>query len=505
MITKENIKAGLKKIGLKKGDSVIVHSSLSSIGMVEGGAETVIKALQEVVSSEGLLMMPYPLGNATIAKIFSTSPGVLKSFHPTHSVAAWGKDAEKIIEDHIKSPTACGKNTPYGRLIDRNGRILLLGVDQDRNTILHTVEEYANLPYLSDYKVKYIDKKGRGREKVLKKYPGPHRNFIGVDRILKDADVMKIGTIGNAVVRLIKAKPMVKLLLKELRKNPALFLCDNPNCIDCVIQRGKISKINLKNERFTLSAVSDEISDNPEEIITALNEEGIKYLELRNIYGQPVLNHPDDICNNLNKMLTVKGMKISGIDPGITVSPEFERNEENINLLENCIIKAEIFDASYLVLHPSGRNNEWVEGKMVETLKFLSGIAEKRNIVCVLENTPGTYFGNSKECLEILKMVNSPCMRLAFNPAHFVLNGEKPFLDVSPSIRKWIYVFYVDDALFTGSFDLPGYGNAEIKELISIMRCRSFDGFLSLKPGLTKTLETFYKSVRALQRLLETM
>ncbi|HRR95488.1 MAG TPA: AAC(3) family N-acetyltransferase, partial [Candidatus Ratteibacteria bacterium] len=85
-INKEEIKKRLKELGLKRGDKILVHSSLSSIGLVENGAETVIKALQETVGNEGLVMMPYPLGGATIAKVFSTSPGVVRSFHPTHSV-----------------------------------------------------------------------------------------------------------------------------------------------------------------------------------------------------------------------------------------------------------------------------------------------------------------------------------------------------------------------------------------------------------------------------------
>lgn len=502
MTGKEDIKKGLRKLGLKKGDSVIVHSSLSSIGKVEGGAETVIKALQEVLGKEGLLMMPYPLGGATIAKVFSTYPGVIRSFHPTHSVAVWGKDAEKIVKGHIKSPTACGRNTPYGRLIDRNGYILLLGVDQDRNTTLHTVEEYADLPYLSEYRVKYIDEKGKERIKILKKYPGPHRNFIGIDRILRDTGIMNTGMIGNAVVRLIKAKPMVNILLKELKKNPALFLCDNPNCMDCVIQRGKISKIQLKKEKFTLTAVSDEISDNPEEIISALKEEGIKYLELRGISGKYVIDTKDEKQKQLYNILTEKGIKISGIDTGITIPVTFSHNKKDINIIERYIIKAKRFNPSYMVFHPSNNSSE---GSIIKVLKTLASIGEKRNIVFVLENTPGTYFGNSQDCLKILKAVSSPFIRMAFNPANFVLNGEKPFLSVSPSIRRWIYVLYVNDALFNGTFTLPGYGNAEIKELISILRCRSFSGFLSLKPSLTKSKETFYKSVRALQKLLETM
>jgi aminoglycoside N3'-acetyltransferase len=58
VVTKEELKRGLRKLGLKEGDTVGVHSSLSSFGYVEGGADAVIDALLEVVGEEGTIVMP---------------------------------------------------------------------------------------------------------------------------------------------------------------------------------------------------------------------------------------------------------------------------------------------------------------------------------------------------------------------------------------------------------------------------------------------------------------
>jgi aminoglycoside 3-N-acetyltransferase len=496
-ITKKEIKDGLRRLGLKKGDTVIVHSSLSSVGQVEGGAETVIRALQETVGTTGTVMMPYPLGSASIARIFSGSPGVVRSFHPTHSIAAWGENASAMTKNHIKSPTACGKNTPYGRLIAANGYILLLGVDQDRNTTLHTVEEYADLPYLSDHRVEYTDSAGRKRVKILKKYPGPHRNFIGIDKLLAESGAMKTGKIGNASARLIKAKPMADILLKELKKNPALFLCDNPNCMDCVMQRGKIAGLNLKGESFKLTAVNDEISMDADAVISALKKEGLRHVELCTVGGKPLLKTPEKVLRELKKKLSGAKIAVSGIDTGITP-------DSTPGAIKKGFALAKFFGAEYIViLPPLGKKNG--RERFVEYLKKTSDLAEKGRVTLVLENMPGTYCAKSKDCMEILKTANSPALRFAFNPAHFTAAGEKPFLGTSPSLRKWIRVLYINDGLFSGDARLPGYGNAEIKELISIMRCRSFSGFLSIKPGLDRNEETFHKAVRAFQRLLETM
>ena len=63
MITKEIIINGLKELGLKQGDTVLVHSSLSSFGYVDGGADTVIDALLETVGKEGTVLVPTLTGS----------------------------------------------------------------------------------------------------------------------------------------------------------------------------------------------------------------------------------------------------------------------------------------------------------------------------------------------------------------------------------------------------------------------------------------------------------
>jgi len=148
--TKEDIKEGLKKLGLPKGAVVMVHSSLSRFGYVEGGADTVIDALLESVGKEGTIVAPTitvsPRFSANIPPTFNpdTTPcwtgpiperlrkrkEALRSLHPTHSVAAIGAKAKEIIEDHDECMSPCGRGAPYQKIgkLD-NGFILFLGAD----------------------------------------------------------------------------------------------------------------------------------------------------------------------------------------------------------------------------------------------------------------------------------------------------------------------------------------------------------------------------------------
>ena len=152
-------------MGIKKGDALLVHSSFKSLGGVEGGIETLIAALKDTVSAAGTLMLPTftfryvnkenPIFNiketpscvGMIPEVFRHSDGVVRSLHPTHSLAVWGKDKQWYIKDHINDNTCLGINSPMYKLKERHGKVLLLGCKLARNTILHGLEVHLKPPY----------------------------------------------------------------------------------------------------------------------------------------------------------------------------------------------------------------------------------------------------------------------------------------------------------------------------------------------------------------------
>lgn len=158
IVTKADIVAGLQEIGLKEGDTVIVHTSLSSIGYVCGGAQTVIEALIEVVGENGTIMMPtqswknldpeagvhwdvseqdwdtirenWPAYDkkitptntmGAVAEMFRSWSGASRSDHPARSVAAWGRTYESCSSD----PEIVGNlGTAYVRGLGDNGYLI---------------------------------------------------------------------------------------------------------------------------------------------------------------------------------------------------------------------------------------------------------------------------------------------------------------------------------------------------------------------------------------------
>jgi hypothetical protein len=146
---------------------LMVHSSLSSFGYVEGGGATVVRALMEILTPEGTLLMPTfnhgqpfregqpgyyhpqqtPTINGVIPDFFWRQPGVFRSLNPTHPFAAWGKQARRYTALHHRTLTM-GPASPLGLLHQDGGYCLLLGVDYTSNTFHHVVEMSTGAPCL---------------------------------------------------------------------------------------------------------------------------------------------------------------------------------------------------------------------------------------------------------------------------------------------------------------------------------------------------------------------
>ena len=167
VVTVMDIEAGLRALGLRPGMGVIVHSSLRSFGRVQGGPAAVIRALKNVLTAEGTLLMPSfnhnapfdeggpgiydpretPTSNGAIPDAFWRMPGVLRSLDPTHPVAGWGKNARRYLEGHHRTLTM-GPDSPLGLLGREGGCGLLLGVGFTANTFHHVVETSTGAPCL---------------------------------------------------------------------------------------------------------------------------------------------------------------------------------------------------------------------------------------------------------------------------------------------------------------------------------------------------------------------
>lgn len=249
IVTKQKLVDDFKSIGLREGDSLIVHSSLSKIGFVEGGAQTVIDALMEVVGNAGTLLFPSfpantynkeyldtnpvfdiaktPSRMGSITELFRNIPGVFRSFHPTDAVAAKGPLAEYFTKDHFGQLTPYNAQSPFYKLVEQNGKILMIGVTLETCTNLHTLEDAVPdfkypVYHSTVYTAKMLDAQGNEhtmQTKVHNPVYSKKRMCNELIPIFENEGVLMHGKIGEADTLILCAKTMHETMVKQYIEN----------------------------------------------------------------------------------------------------------------------------------------------------------------------------------------------------------------------------------------------------------------------------------------------
>lgn len=251
--TRVSLARDLDSLGLGRGMTVIVHASLSRLGWVAGGPVAVIQALMDVLGPAGTLVMPsftgeysdpapwcnppvprrwWPVirrhmpafdpritptrGMGTIAETFRAFPGVLRSRHPVSSFAAWGRHRRVVTARHPLDDDL-GPGSPLGRMLELDGRVLLLGVGHGSNTTLHLAEgllpgwpvRRAGSPMVVGGRRVWA----RYRQRV--EYS---EWFPALGRAFERTHPVRVGRVGRAGARLIPQRRLVGFAVTWLRK-----------------------------------------------------------------------------------------------------------------------------------------------------------------------------------------------------------------------------------------------------------------------------------------------
>ncbi len=260
VVSREQMAADLAQLGLRPRDVVFFHSSLKSLGWVEGGAEAVIDALLDVVGPEGLIIVPTftatfakgdlaryafdptetPSRVGRITDALWRRPNAHRSAHPTHSVAAIGRRAEELLRGHQHTSTF-GKDGPYRRYVDWGAKILFLGVDLRCNTTLHAIEDWLDIPYLQEEEALIEGPGGQPIVESVTKSPVGDRDFYRqdskVERLLGKRGLVRRGRVAQAEACWMASQEMVRAVVDGIYDAPDLLLCDREGCEFCTRYR----------------------------------------------------------------------------------------------------------------------------------------------------------------------------------------------------------------------------------------------------------------------------
>ena len=249
MHTQSSLEEALTGAGLQPGMTILMHSSLGKVGgWICGGAETVILALQNVLTTDGTLMMPAHTTNnsdpaywqnppvpqswwqtirdempaynpatartrmmGVLVETFRTFPDVKRSAHPQGSFVAWGKHADTLTSEHALNEML-GEASPIGRLYDLDGHIFLMGVGHGNNTSLHLAEHRARFPGKRNVRNgSAMMQGGKRRWVTLDVLDYDDEDFVQIGSAFRQGHSEQLieGRIGGAQTLLMPQRPIV--------------------------------------------------------------------------------------------------------------------------------------------------------------------------------------------------------------------------------------------------------------------------------------------------------
>ena len=256
-INAEDMEKAIRSVGVDEGDIIFVHSSLSALGYVLGGPNTIVDILMKVVTDKGTILMPvYPF-QGSMLEYFSSKPvfnvaldksfmGAVtenfrnitehRSYHPSHSVAAWGKDAEWFIKEHHKDDSPFGENSPFYKAYAKKGKVLCIGSDIGQVTVYHIVEELVDFPkdvYLKEkYEAKVVTPNNTELSVVSKVHdPKAAENRIDNDKdtreyledIFSKNGFLKQNKLGKGKLSLLEINPMINFLIDGIESGNTIY------------------------------------------------------------------------------------------------------------------------------------------------------------------------------------------------------------------------------------------------------------------------------------------
>jgi aminoglycoside 3-N-acetyltransferase len=229
MLTLESLTSGFRELGVQAGDTLLVHSSYKSLGEVDGGPQTVIRALEEVLGTEkdGTLIMPtfnfdFNQGKPWDVRKTRSKMGALTE-------AVLGKQAEMLGSLRYKS--AYERNSVFGKLRDLDGKIMVIGLSYNNSmTFFHHIEQMEGVDYrfLKQFTGEVTDENGHTYTDTFEMLvrdidKGVMTMVDPMGALMEQAGIIKSKKIGEAEVKLMKANEVYAFTAREMKRDPHLL------------------------------------------------------------------------------------------------------------------------------------------------------------------------------------------------------------------------------------------------------------------------------------------
>jgi sugar phosphate isomerase/epimerase len=240
---------------------------------------------------------------------------------------------------------------------------------------------------------------------------------------------------------------------------------------------------------WTLSAFVDEISPDFTEQCRVAADLGLKYVELRSAWDTGILDLKAEQLATMKDTLAAYDLQVSSIGSPIGKIFIDEPFPPHLARMRRAVDVAHVFAAPYVrifsfFLRP-GADPAVHREEVVNRMRALARVAEDADVVLLHENEKEIYGDVPARCLDVVRSVDSPYLRLAWDPANFVQVGVRPYTDGYAMLRPHVEYIQIKDArVADGAVVTAGNGDGEVAQTVRALHHDGFDGFFSLEPHL---------------------
>lgn len=239
---------------------------------------------------------------------------------------------------------------------------------------------------------------------------------------------------------------------------------------------------------FILTGFSDEISPDFSEQLAQVKLLNINYIEIRGVNGKNITAHTPKEVHKLKKQLDIAGVKVSAIGSPlgkINIEDDFKSHFE---LFKHTIEIAKILQTKYIRLFSffmDANKTDSYRDEVMRRMKAFCDYVKGTDIILLHENEKDIYGDTARRCLDIYETLNSPNLKLIFDPANFVQCNIETYPHAYYMLKDYVIYYHIKDAVIkTGKVVPAGFGDGHISDIIRELEDIGYEGFLSLEPHL---------------------
>jgi sugar phosphate isomerase/epimerase len=241
-----------------------------------------------------------------------------------------------------------------------------------------------------------------------------------------------------------------------------------------------------------LSAFADEVTDDFLGQVKYLESQSVEYIEPRFINKKNIMDLTKGELKDARSIIRDHGLKVSAIGSPIGKVRLDEPFEPHLDKFRHAVDLAVLFETLYIRIFsyyaPEGKNIDDYREQVMERMAAKVEVLNDVDVTMVHENEARIYGHTAAHCVELVETINSPKLRLAYDPANFVW-GEKITNNVEvcwPVMKPYVVHVHIKDwklgAKDVGS--IPGEGDGQIRELLAELAAMNYEGCLTMEPHL---------------------